>query len=95
MYIFPTHHPPLYTNAQVKDFIDHILGPSSLYGLQKELTLDSLVLSLLPSMTHSYEQLEDSRLIDEGLDLKLFLVQELMLSLNHCAGFHIISPVST
>ena len=40
---------------QVQIFINHISGPSSLYGLQQA-TLDSLVLSLLPpaTCTHLY-----------------------------------------
>ena len=41
------------THTQVQAFIECIFGPSSLYGLQLE-TLDSLVLSLLPPLTHSY-----------------------------------------
>ena len=60
----------------MQDFIECISGPSSLYGLQPE-TLDSLVLSLLPSMTHGYESprehsvshehLKDSSVMDESL----------------------------
>ena len=42
----------------MQDFIECVSGPSSLYGLQSE-TLDSLVLSLLPSLTHSYESLRE------------------------------------
>ena len=42
----------------MQDFIECVSGPSSLYGLQPE-TLDSLVLSLLSSLTHSYESLRE------------------------------------
>ena len=85
-------------NTQVQDFIHHISGPSSLYGLRQETlqseTLDSLVLSLLPPLTHSYEQLAEPRVMDNSLDLKLFLLQELLQNLRHSAGLN-IPPVST
>jgi len=55
---------------QVKEFIDCISGPSSLYGLQQE-TLDSLVLMLLPPLTHKYESLGEPSVMDSGLDLKV------------------------
>lgn len=76
------------TNTQVQDFIDLISGPSSLYGLQPE-TLDSLVLSLLPPLTHSYKPLKEPRVINDSLDLKVLLMQELLQDLCLCAGFHI------
>lgn len=78
----------MHTNTQVQDFIDLISGPSSLYGLQPE-TLDSLVLSLLPPLTHSYKPLKEPRVINDSLDLKVLLMQELLQDLCLCAGFHI------
>ena len=53
------------TNIQVQNFIGCISGPSSLYGLQPE-TLDSLVLSLLPPLTRSYESFKEP-VMDEPL----------------------------
>lgn len=60
----------------MQDFIECVSGPSSLYGLQPA-TLDSLVLSLLPSLMHGYESprepsashehLKDSSVMDESL----------------------------
>lgn len=77
---------------QVKEFIDCISGHSSLYGLQQE-TLDSLVLMLLPPLTHKYESLGEPSVMDSSLDLKVLLMQELLQNLRHCAGFY-IPPVS-
>ena len=57
-------------------------------------TLDSLVLSLLPTLTHSYESLGEPSVTDSGIDMKVLLMQELLQNLRHCAGFH-IPPVST
>ena len=84
---------PSYSQTQVQDFIHLISGSSSLYGLQPE-TLDSLVLSMLPPLTHSYEPLNEPRVMDSNLDLKVLMMQELLQNLRHCAGFH-IPPVST
>ena len=55
-----------HTHTQVQVFIDCISGPSSLYGLKVE-TLDSLVLSLLPSLTHTYESLREPSALDSKL----------------------------
>ena len=79
--------------CQVKEFIDCISGPSSLYGLRQE-TLDSLVLMLLPPLTHKYDSLGEPSVMDSGLDLKVLLMQELLQNLRHCAGF-CIPPVSS
>ena len=77
---------------QVEDFVNKISGPGNLYGLQSE-TLASLVLSLLPPLTHSYRLIETPSEIDVSLDLKMVLMQELLQNLRQCAGFH-IPPVS-
>ena len=90
-YTPPLSHP--HTHTQVQDFIDRLSGPSSLYGLQPE-TLDSLVLSLLPTLTHSYDCLGEPSVTDSGINLKVLLMQELLQNLRHCAGLH-IPPVST
>ena len=82
----------IHTNTQAQDFLDCISGPSSLYGLQPE-TLDSLVLSILPPLTHSYKAFEEPRAIDDSLDLKVLLMQELLQNLRHFGGLHIL-PVS-
>ena len=56
----------MHTHTQVQVFIDCISGPSNLYGLKVE-TLDSLVLSLLPSLTHTYESLREPSALDSKL----------------------------
>ena len=62
----PTSLPSyVHTNLQVQDFIDCLSGPSSLYGLESE-TLDSLMLSLLPPMTHKYESHKELSVMDES-----------------------------
>ena len=89
------------TNTQVQDFIDRISGASSLYGLGSE-TLNSLILSLVSPMKTSYESLEDGMdsvfkkpsVMDNSGDLQVLLMEELLQSLYHSAGFHIL-PVST
>ena len=73
---------------QVKDFIQCVSGSSSLYGLQED-TLESLILTLLPPLQHEYEGLGEPSLVDSSLDVKVYLIQELVQSLRHCAGFHI------
>ena len=78
---------------QIQNLIDSISGSSNLYGLQPE-TLDSLVLSLLPPLSHKYESLKKPNMTNSGLNLKVVLMQELLHNLRHCAGFH-IPPVST
>ena len=84
--------PYIHINTQVQDFLDCISGPSSLYGLQPE-TLDSLVLSVLPPLTHSYEAFGEPSPIDDSLELKVLLMQELLQNLRHFARLH-IPPVS-
>lgn len=76
----------------MKDFIQCVSGGSSLYGLQPD-TLESLVLTLLPPLGHKYETLGEPSLDDSSVDIKVYLIQELLQSLRHCAGFH-IPPVS-
>lgn len=92
-YTLPLPSQHTHTHTKVQDFINCLAGPCSLYGLQAE-TLDSLVLSLLPTLTHSYESLGEPSVTDSGIDMKVLLMQELLQNLRHCAGFH-IPPVST
>ena len=77
---------------QVKDFVQCVSGSSSLYGLQPD-TLESLVLTLLPPLGHKYDTLGDPSIVDSSLDVRVYVLQELLQSLRHCAGFH-IPPVS-
>ena len=77
---------------QARSFIQCVSGSSSLYGLQSD-TLESLVLTLLPPLGHKYKTLGDPSIVDSSVDVKIYLVQELLQSLRHCAGFH-IPPVS-
>jgi hypothetical protein len=79
--------------SQAKDFIQCISGSSSLYGLQSDTTLESLVLTLLPPLGHKYKTLGEPSIVDSAIDVKVYLVQELLQSLRSCAGFH-IPPVS-
>ena len=85
-----SHRPHVYFAAtlQVKDFIQCVSGSSSLYGLQAD-TLESLILTLLPPLDHQYATLGEPSLVDSSLDVKVYLIQELVQSLRHCAGFHI------
>ena len=79
-------------HSQAKDFIKCVSGSSSLYGLQSD-TLESLVLTLLPPLGHNYRTLGEPSVVDSTVDVRVYLVQELLQSLRHCAGFH-IPPVS-
>ena len=79
-------------HAQAKDFIKCVSGSSSLYGLKSD-TLESLVLTLLPPLGHKYITLGEPSVVDSTVDVRVYLVQELLQSLRHCAGFH-IPPVS-
>ena len=76
----------------MKDFVQCVSGSSSLYGLQPD-TLESLVLTLLPPLGHKYDTLGEPSLVDSSMDIRVYVLQELLQSLRHCAGFH-IPPVS-
>ena len=70
---------------QVKQFIDVVGEDKSLYGLKKETTLDSLLLSLLPPYGHTCKDTPPGNLI--GDNVKLCLLQELLRALRNSAGF--------
>ena len=57
----------MHTHTQVQDFINCISGTSSLYGLKVE-TLDSLVLSLLLPLTHTYEFFMEPSAMDSNTE---------------------------
>ena len=69
-------------------FIECVEGPSSLYGLKEE-TLDSLILTLLPPLNHTFEPVEEQGFIDETLELPVLFTKELIHSLRFCAGFNL------
>lgn len=68
-------------------------GKANLYGYAEE-TLDSLILTLLPSIGHKYkripmEQNDENLNIDEDMDIKTFLLKCLLDVLRENAGFQI------
>ena len=68
----------------MEQFISIVDGDSSLYGLKSE-TLDSLLLSLLPPYGHKYQDTPPQEPV--GDDVRVYLLQELLRSLRHSAGF--------
>ena len=88
MYDCRTQHSHLFTHKQVQDFISLVSGSDSLYGFCPD-TLNSLVLTLLPSVDHVYEELGELSLVDDSKDVKFYILQEIVLALRECSGFFI------
>ena len=81
-------HVNLIIFTQVEEFIQCISGSSSLYGLQQE-TLDSLVLTLLPAIDCTHCISDGHNLTDDLMDIKVYILQELIQALKTNCGFHI------
>ena len=77
----------------MRDFIECVSGSSSLYGLQPNKTLESLVLTILPSLGHKYKINNEPSPTDGSANVKDYLVQNLLQSLKQYSGFR-IPPVS-
>ena len=78
-------------SLQASEFIEHVDGRSSLYGLHED-TLDSLVLSLLPPVGFQEFLETDKRgedKIPEGERPDVFLLRRLLRALRRRAGFRI------
>ncbi len=73
---------------QVNDFISCVGMTKSLYGLKEE-TLDSLILTLLPPIRHTFEPMRDLSLVEESVDIPILMLREVVESLRYCAGFSI------
>ena len=69
----------------MNDFVGVVEGAASLYGLKKE-TLDSLLLSILPSYTYKFKEVETHDFSD---DVRVQLLQETVTALRNSAGFSI------
>ena len=69
----------------MNEFISVVEGDASLYGLKKE-TLDSLLLSILPSYTYKFKEVETHDFSD---DVRVQLLQEMVTALRNSAGFSI------
>ena len=80
------------SKKKVQKFIDCISAGSSLYGFKPE-TLDSLLLSILPSFDHTYQPLGEPSIVDDSMSVRVYLMQEFLQALRHSAGFN-IPPVS-
>ena len=63
---------------------------SNFYGLSKE-TLDSLMLSLLPTGSHKYQRLPpyDEQLQEHEQDMELFLMKTLLDTVKSNVGLHL------
>ena len=77
--------------AKAEEFVQCVEGPRSLYGFKKETTLDSLILSILPSHQHKYcaHKSERHSYDPVSADVHLVLMQELLIALRQSAGFHV------
>lgn len=73
---------------QVQDFISLMSGPDSLYGLCPD-TLNSLVLTLLPSVDHVYAEMGDLSLVDDSKEITFYTLYEIVQTLRECSGFFI------
>ena len=72
---------------KVKNFIDLVSGSESLYGLCPY-TLHSVVISLLPSVDHTYQcqEMGDFSVIDDSQDVKFYVIQKMLQALRECTG---------
>lgn len=59
----------------------------SFYGKQQE-TLDSLILTFLPSLGHVYKRIKEESLAIEPTDTHLYFLQIILIALRE-AGFYI------
>ena len=75
-------------SLQVNEFLCHVYGYKSLYGLRPE-TLDSLILDLLPPLGHTYCKLGENSVVDDTHEVPIYLLQEILSALRSNAGFHI------
>ena len=57
---------------QVNEFISGVFGFKSLYGLQEETTLDSLVLDLLPPLGHTYKETREDSVVDNSQEVLVY-----------------------
>ena len=83
----------LYTTGfalQVVQFIQVVGGSKSLYGLQQQDTLYSLLLELLPPMDYTYTKLKNNQEIrHSGGKISTYLFQLILRALRDNAKFHI------
>ena len=66
-----------------------ISGPHCLYGFCSD-TLNSLVLTLLPSVDHIYKELGEVTLVDDSKDadkLQFLILEKIVQVLRECHGF--------
>ena len=75
---------------QVVDFVDHIGGMSSIYGLHRD-TVHSLVLALLPPNGHEYQQRCKPSTARGCSNMKVYFLETLLQAIKLNAGFRIPS----
>ena len=71
----------------MKDFIALVSGSESLYGLRPD-TLNSLVISLLPSVDHAYQEMGELK-SEESCEIKHFILREIVQALRCNTGLFI------
>ena len=77
------------TVTQVNDFVELVRGKESLYGLKRE-TIDSLLLSMLPTVRHSYQPYKPKDDPVGGYAIGVVCLQKLIQAFRTSAGFHIL-----
>ncbi len=70
---------------QVLEFIELVSGSDSLYGLCPH-TLNSLILSLLPAVDHTYPEIGELNLVNNSRDIHFYILQEIVQALRECTG---------
>eukprot|EP00731_Ephydatia_muelleri_P021734 Em0014g325a len=74
---------------KVNDFVKLVRGKESLYGLKEE-TIDSLLLSMLPTARHSYQPYKPKDDPEGGYAIGVVCLQKLIQALRTSAGLHIL-----
>ena len=74
--------------TQVQEFIDLVSGSDSLYGLCPD-TLNSLVISLLPAVDHTYPEIGELSLVDNSRNIRFYILQEIVQALRECTGLFV------
>ena len=71
----------------MEDFVE-LIGPDGLYGIQLD-TVNSLILSLLPSMDFEFQCFKELGLIDVVEDIRVYMLRLLIQCLRRCCGLYI------
>ncbi len=74
--------------TQVQEFIELVSSSESVYGFCSD-TLNSLVLSLLPTVDHIYNEIAEPSLVDNFQDIRFYILREIVQALREFTGLFV------